>query len=138
MGRVGLPTSPTNGRTGEARESPDGGARPAKSVEGVNNCHVSSLWSTSWPTPSSEGHCLLRLSQEGTHQKELPGGHGHFKLVASTHTIDPGVEEYERLVGGKPVASATLAGQTLGCILDSGSQVAFVTEAFFKRAIQPQ
>ena len=58
--------------------------------------------------------------------------------MASTPTIDPGVEEYERLVGGKPVASVTVAGQTLDCLLDSGSQVSFVTETFFKRAIQPQ
>ena len=58
--------------------------------------------------------------------------------MASTPTIDPGVEEYERLVEGKCVASVTVAGQTLDCLLDSGSQVSFVTEAFFKRAIQPQ
>ena len=36
------------------------------------------------------------------------------------------------------MASVTLAGQTLDCLLDSGSQVSFVTEAFFKRAIEPQ
>ena len=58
--------------------------------------------------------------------------------MASTPTIEPGVEEYERLIGGKPVVSVTLAGQTLDCLLDSGSQVSFVTETFFKRAIQPQ
>ena len=58
--------------------------------------------------------------------------------MASTPTMNPGVEECERLVGGKPVASVTLAGQTLDCLLDSGSQVSFVTEAFFKRAIEPQ
>ena len=46
------------------------------------------------------------------------------------------MEEYERLVVGKP--SVTLAGQTLDCLLDSGSQVSFVTESFFKRAIEPQ
>ena len=58
--------------------------------------------------------------------------------MASTPTIEPGVEEYERLIGGKPVVSVTLAGQTLVCLLDSGSQVSFVTEKFFKPAIQPQ
>ena len=83
-----------NGRTG-------GGARPATSVDGINNHQASSLWPTSCPTPSSGGHCLLRLSPVGTHQKELPGSHGHFKIVASTPTIDHGVEEYERLGGGE-------------------------------------
>ena len=134
MGRVGLPTAPTNGRTGGTRENPDGGARTATSIYGVYHCHASSLWPTTCSTPPSGGHCLLRLSPEGTYQKELPGGHVHFKLVASTPTIKPGVEAYERLIGGKPVVSVTLAGQTL----DSGSQVSFVTETFFKRAIQPQ
>ena len=61
VGRVGLPTAPTNRRTGGARQSPDGGARPTTSVDGVNNCHVSSVWPTSCPTPSSGGHCVLRL-----------------------------------------------------------------------------
>ena len=36
------------------------------------------------------------------------------------------------------MVSVTLAGQTLDCLLDSGSQVSFVTETFIKRAIQPQ
>ena len=58
--------------------------------------------------------------------------------MASTPTIEPGVEAYERLIGGKPVVSVTLARQTLDCLLDSDSQVSFVTETFFKRAIQPQ
>ena len=50
--------------------------------------------------------------------------------MASTPTMGPGVEEYDRLVGGKPVASVTLAGQTLDCLLDSGSRVSFVTGIF--------
>ena len=137
MGRVGLPTAPTNGRTGGARENPDGGARTATSIDGVNHLHASSLWPTTCSTPPSGGHCLFRLSPEGTFQKELPGGHGHFKLVASTPTIEPGVEEYELLIGREPVASVTLAGQTIDFLLDSGSQVSFETETFFNRAIQP-
>ena len=73
---------------------------------------------------------MLSLSPEGTHPKELPGGHGHYRLEASTPTMDPGVEEYERLVEGKPVTSVTLAGQMLHCLLDSGSQGSFVRGVF--------
>ena len=137
MGRAGLPTTPVHEWTSGARENPDGGARPAKSIYGVNHYHATSLGQKPAPS-SSRGHCLIRLWPEGTYQEELSGDYGHFELVASTSTIEPGVEEYERLIGGKPVAIVTLAGQTLVCLLDSGSQVSFVTETFFKRAVQPQ
>ena len=43
---------------------------------------------------------------------------------------------YKQMVGGKPVARATLAGQSIDCLLDTGSQVSFVTEAFYKAHLQ--
>ncbi|KAI0214933.1 hypothetical protein LSAT2_033045 [Lamellibrachia satsuma] len=45
---------------------------------------------------------------------------------------------YDQIVGGTPVAKVTLAGQPVDCLLDTGSQVSFVTEAFYKAVLQPQ
>ena len=60
---------------------------------------------------------MLRLQPEGTtHPNELPSGHGHLKLVASTPTMDPGVEEYERLVGGFRRADPWITAATHTCI----------------------
>ena len=36
------------------------------------------------------------------------------------------------------MAKVTLAGQPVDCLLDTGSQVLFVTEAFYKAVLQPQ
>ena len=66
--------------------------------------------------------------------------------MSSTKTNGPGVEElgtlmnasYNQIVGGTPVAKVTLAGQPVACLLNTGSQVSFVTEAFYKAVLQPQ
>ena len=58
----------------------------------------------------------------------------------------PGVEErgiltsasYDQIVGGVPVAKVTVAGQPVDCVLDTGSQVSFVTESFYQAILQPQ
>ena len=42
------------------------------------------------------------------------------------------------MVGGVPVAKVTVAGQPVDCLLDTGSQVSFVTESFYHAILQPQ
>ena len=44
----------------------------------------------------------------------------------------------ERLAGKKPVARVVLGGLSVDCLLDSGSQVSFVTESFHRACIEPQ
>ena len=45
---------------------------------------------------------------------------------------------YDQMVGGVPVAKVTVAGQPVDCLLDTGSQVSFVTESFYHAILQPQ
>ena len=45
---------------------------------------------------------------------------------------------HDQMVGGVPVAKATVAGQPVDCLLDTGSQVSFVTESFYHAILQPQ
>ena len=41
------------------------------------------------------------------------------------------------LIGGSPVVTVTLAGITVDCLVDTGSQVSLISEAFFRQHIQP-
>ena len=97
------------------------------------------------PPPPRYDTGVLWLPPTKTHPPQLSHSPGGFKLAASTITTPPMVEElgtcppplrYEQMVGGKPVARATVAGQPVDCLLDTGSQVSFVTEAFFKATFQ--
>ena len=44
----------------------------------------------------------------------------------------------DQIVGGVPVAKVTVAGQPVDCLLDTGSQVSFLTESFYDAVLQSQ
>lgn len=54
-------------------------------------------------------------------------------------SIPPEVSDplLETLVGQTPTVSAVFNGVTVPCIVDTGSMVSFVTEAFYREKLQP-
>ena len=45
---------------------------------------------------------------------------------------------YDQIVGEVPIAKVTVAGQPADCLLDTSSQVSFVTESFYDAVLRPQ
>ena len=55
-----------------------------------------------------------------------------FKLIASAEMV-PGAEyRATAMIGEKPVTSVIINGVELNCLMDTGSQVSFITEACYK------
>ena len=47
-----------------------------------------------------------------------------------------GANDVQRLIGASPVVKVTIAGVDVNCLIDTGSQVSFISDTFFKQYIK--